>query len=115
MPRELERHLVVATIPAQTLAPVLAGERPGQFPLTGPLAEYGEWDLVSHSFEVRDDGTAILTAIFETRVRSGSRRQGGSSEAQREERREQRKQERVQRKQEREQRKKSRRQQRQGG
>jgi len=108
MPRELERHLVVASIPAQTLAPVLAGERPGQFPLMGPMAEYGEWDLVSHSFEVRDDGTAILTAIFETRVRSGSRPQGGSSEAQREERREQRKKERVQRK-------KTRRQQRQGG
>jgi hypothetical protein len=104
MPRELERHLVVASIPAQTLAPVLAGEHPGQFPLARSLADYGEWDIVSHSFEVREDGTAILTAIFETKVRrSGSRRQEGSSETQREERRQQRKEERQRRKEERRQ------------
>jgi hypothetical protein len=94
MPKELQRHLVVAPIPAQTPTPVLAGESPGQFPLAGPLAEYGEWDLVSHTFEVRDDGTAILTAVLETRVRSRGRQQEGSSEDSREERREQRKQER---------------------
>ena len=103
MPGERERHLVVAPIPAQTIAPVLAGERPGQFPLAGSLAEYSEWDLVSHSFEVCDDGKAILTAIFERSVRSGSGQQeeGSSSAAPREEHREQSKQERVQRKQER--------------
>jgi len=111
MPRQLERQLVVAPIPTQTLTPVLAGERPGQFPLEGPFAEYAEWDLVSHSFEVQDDGSAILTAIFETRVqRSGSRRQvEGSSEEPTEDRREQRRQERQRRKEE------ERRQQRRGG
>jgi hypothetical protein len=31
MPRELERHLVVELIPAEALAPVLAGEAPGAF------------------------------------------------------------------------------------
>jgi hypothetical protein len=109
MPKELQRHLVVAPIPAQTLTPVLAGESPGHFPLAGPFSEYGEWDLVSHTFEVRDDGSAILTAVFETRVRSRRRHEEGNSEAQREapniapreERREQRKQERMRRKQER--------------
>jgi hypothetical protein len=45
---------------------VLAGERPGQFPLAGPLAQYAEWDVVSHTFEIRDDGSAILTALLET-------------------------------------------------
>ncbi len=45
MPMKLQRHLVVAPIPAQTLTPVLAGEGVGQFPLAGPLAKYGEWDL----------------------------------------------------------------------
>ena len=100
MPKELQRHLVVVPMPAQTIGPVLAGERPGQFPLAGPLAEYGEWDLVSHTFEVRDDGTAILTAVLETRVRTGRRQQEGSSEESREERRERRKQERMRRKQE---------------
>jgi hypothetical protein len=104
MPNERERHLVVASIPAQTLAPVLARERPGQFPLAGPLAQYDEWDLVSHTFEVGDDGSAILPAVLETRVRSSRRRQqAGSSSgaASREEGKEQRKQERAQRKQER--------------
>jgi len=75
MPRELERHLVVAPISAEALAPALAGEGPRMFPLTGALAEYGDWDLVSHSLEVRDDGTAIFTAVFETKVRSGNHRQ----------------------------------------
>jgi hypothetical protein len=97
MPKELQRYLVVASIPAQTIAPALAGERPGQFPLGGPLAEYDQWDLVSHTFEVRDDGSAILTALLESRVRSSRRRQqegSSSGEASKEERREQRKQER---------------------
>jgi hypothetical protein len=118
MPNERERHLVVASIPAQTLAPVLAGERPGQFPLAGPLAQYDEWDLVSHTFEVGDDGSAILPAVLETRVRSSRRRQqagssssssSSSSAASREEGKEQRKQERMRRKQERAQRKQERR------
>jgi hypothetical protein len=119
MPNERERHLVVASIPAQSLAPVLAGERLGQFPLVGPLAHYAEWDVVSHTFEVVDDGSAILTAVLETRVRSSSRRrqQAGSSSSSSssssapssEERREQRTQERMQRKQERALRKQERR------
>jgi hypothetical protein len=79
MPRERERHLVVAPIPAQTIAPVLAGESPGRFPLAGPFSEYGEWDLVSHSFEIRDDGSALLTAVLETTVRSRRRQQEGNS------------------------------------
>ena len=65
--RELERHLVVEVMPADALAPVLAGERAGvQFPLGGDLAQYKDWTLVSHTFEVQADGTAIFTAIFET-------------------------------------------------
>jgi hypothetical protein len=70
MPKDLQRHLVVAPIPAQTIAAVLSGESPGQLPLVGLFAEYAEWDLVSHTFELREDGTAILTAVLESRVRS---------------------------------------------
>ena len=112
MPRELERHLVVAPISAEALAPALAGEGPRMFPLTGALAEYGDWDLVSHSLEVRDDGTAIFTAVFETKVRSGNHQQ--ASDAPKEERRRQREEKRQQRRQERQQRKEKRRQERQG-
>jgi hypothetical protein len=74
MPRELERHLVVERIPAQMLASVLTGEQPGRFPLDqGVVAEYSEWELVSHTFDVRDDDTALLTVIFETRARRAAR------------------------------------------
>jgi hypothetical protein len=70
MPRELVRHLVVELIPADALAPVLAGEGPRRFPLRGALEEeYANWELVSHSFEVRDDDTAVLAVIFEQRAR----------------------------------------------
>ena len=70
IPRELERHLVVELIPAEMLASVLSGEEPARFPLDqGVIAEYSEWDLISHTFNVRDDGTAVLAVIFETRAR----------------------------------------------
>jgi len=70
MPRELERHLVVEVIPAEMLASVISGEEPGRFPLDqGVIAEYGDWELVSHTFDVRNDGAAILAVIFETKAR----------------------------------------------
>jgi hypothetical protein len=70
MPRELERHLVVEVIPAEMLASVLSGEEPGRVPLDqGVIAEYGDWELVSHTFDVRNDGAAILAVIFETKAR----------------------------------------------
>jgi hypothetical protein len=33
------------------------------------IAEYGDWELVSHAFDVRNDGAAILAVIFETKAR----------------------------------------------
>ena len=70
MPRELERHLVVEVIPKEMLASTLTGEEPGRFPLDqGVIAEYSDWDLVSHTFSILNDGTAVLAVIFETRAR----------------------------------------------
>jgi hypothetical protein len=69
MPRELVRHLVVELIPADVLAPVLAGEGARRLPLAGGLQEYSDWELVSHTFNVRDDDTAVLAVIFEQRAR----------------------------------------------
>jgi hypothetical protein len=69
MPRELVRHLVVELVPAESLAPVLAREGPRRFPLAGSLEEYSDWELVSHTFNVRDDDTAVLAVIFEQRAR----------------------------------------------
>jgi hypothetical protein len=66
----LERHLVVEVVPSEMLSPVLNGEEPGSFPLDqGLIAEYGDWELVSHTFDVRDDGAGILAVIFETKAR----------------------------------------------
>jgi len=31
------------------------------------IAEYGDWELVSHTFDVRSDGSAILAVIVETK------------------------------------------------
>jgi hypothetical protein len=70
MPRELERHLVVEVIPKEMLASVLTGEEPGRFPLDqGVITEYSDWELVSHTFNVLNDGTAVLAVIFEARAR----------------------------------------------
>jgi hypothetical protein len=52
MPTELVRYLVVELIPAEALAPVLAGEGPKRFPLAGSLEEeYADWELVSHTLQ----------------------------------------------------------------
>jgi hypothetical protein len=48
---------------------VLAGEGPRRFPLAGGLVEYNDWELVSHTFTVRDDDTAVIAVIFEQRAR----------------------------------------------
>jgi hypothetical protein len=69
MPRELVRHLVLKLIPAEDLAPVLTGEESTSFPLEGSIGEYSEWDLVSHTFNLRNDDTAIVALIFEQKAR----------------------------------------------
>jgi hypothetical protein len=70
MPTELERHLVVEVVPAEMLASVLSGEEPGRFPLDqGVIAEYGDRKLVSRTFDIRDDGAAVLAVIPETKSR----------------------------------------------
>jgi hypothetical protein len=48
---------------------VLAGEGARRLPLAGGLQEYSDWELVSHTFNVRDDETAVLAVIFEQRAR----------------------------------------------
>jgi hypothetical protein len=69
IPRELVRHPVAELIPAEVLASVLAGKGARRLPLTGGLEEYSDWEPVSHTFDVRDDETAVLAVIFEQRAR----------------------------------------------
>ena len=63
------RHLVVELIPAEDLATVLAGEGPRSLPLEGQLQDYAEWDLVSHTFALRDDGSAVVALVLEQKAR----------------------------------------------
>ena len=58
-------------IPAEALAPVFHGEGPCRFPLADVPAEYSDWELVSHTFNVREDHTGALAIIFERRAQRG--------------------------------------------
>ena len=55
-------------ISAEALAPVFAEDRPVQVPLASVPAEYRNWKLVTHTFNIRDDHTAVLAIIFERRA-----------------------------------------------
>lgn len=60
-PANLERHLVMEWIPREHL---VSGVR--VFDLQGTVSEYmSDWTLVSHAFDVQEDGSALLTCIFE--------------------------------------------------
>jgi hypothetical protein len=66
----LERHLVVEVVPSEMLVSMLSGEEPGRFPLDqGLRTAYGDWELVSHTFDIRDDGAGMLAVIFKTEAR----------------------------------------------
>jgi hypothetical protein len=59
--REVERHLVLEWIPKEHL---LLGVC--LFDLKGTLSEYkSDWKLVSHAFDLQEDGSALLSCIFE--------------------------------------------------
>ncbi len=60
-PKNLERHLVMEWIPKEHL---VSGAR--VLDLKGTVSEYtSDWTLVSHAFDVQEDGSALLTCIFE--------------------------------------------------
>jgi hypothetical protein len=60
-PRKVERHLVIEWILKEHLS---LGAR--VFDLQGTLSEYkSDWELVSHAFDVQEDGSARLTCILE--------------------------------------------------
>lgn len=60
-PANLERHLVMEWILREHL---VSGVR--VFDLQGTVSEYmSDWTLVSHAFDVQEDGSALLTCIFE--------------------------------------------------
>jgi hypothetical protein len=60
-PRDVERHLVVEWIPKENL---LLGAR--VFDLQGTLSGYkSDWKVVSHAFDIQEDGSALFTCILE--------------------------------------------------
>jgi hypothetical protein len=70
MPSELERQVVVEVIPKEIAGLRVNRGKPGRFPLDqGVIAECSHKELVSHTFNVLNDGSAGLAVIFETRAR----------------------------------------------
>jgi hypothetical protein len=60
-PANLERHLVMEWILREHL---VSGVR--VFDLQCTVSEYtSDWTLVSHAFDFQEDGSALLTCIFE--------------------------------------------------
>ncbi len=61
IPLDVERNLIVEEIPRENL--LLAA---GVFDLKGTLAQYkSDWRIVSHTFDIREDGSALLTCLLE--------------------------------------------------
>jgi hypothetical protein len=60
-PRDIERHLLVEWIPKENLSLGIC-----VFDLTRTLSEYkSDWRVVSHAFEIQEDGSALLTCLLE--------------------------------------------------
>ena len=65
--RETERRLVVELIDRNRIAPTLEGEGAAYMTMGGGPAEYrrGGWKVVSHTFELFEDGSALFTYLLE--------------------------------------------------
>jgi hypothetical protein len=60
-PHGVERNLIVQQIPRESLSMAA-----GAFDLSGALAHYkSDWRVVSHTFVLQEDGSALLTCILE--------------------------------------------------
>ena len=60
-PRDVERHLIVEWIPKENLSLGTC-----VFDLGGTLSLYkNDWKVVSHAFDIQEDGGALLTCILE--------------------------------------------------
>ena len=68
---EAERALAVERVPKGKLAATLAGEETAVFELSEAQVLYAKaagWSLVSHTFEVQADGSAVLSLMFGRRA-----------------------------------------------
>jgi hypothetical protein len=67
---DADRVLWVEALSREQLAPVLAGEGAGEFELGGANLTFplGEWTLASHTFDIQENGSAIISAIYERRL-----------------------------------------------
>ena len=66
---DADRVLTVELLSRERLAPVLAGEGAGHYGLGGTDSTFplGEWTLASHTLGIQEDGSAIISMIFERR------------------------------------------------
>ena len=66
---DADRVLSVELLSRQQLAPVLAREGAMDLGMRGANLTFPleEWTLASHTFDIQEDGSAILSAIYERR------------------------------------------------
>jgi hypothetical protein len=72
----VERNLIIVLLEAVQLAPVLSGEDAALIPIGGAQVGGAEdrfkpedgWRLISHTLTFRDEGSAILSLLFERSV-----------------------------------------------
>lgn len=64
---DTDRVLWVEILSREQLAPVLAGEGAGHFGLGGADSTFPveDWTLVSHTLDIQEDGSAILSVVYE--------------------------------------------------
>ncbi len=70
---EVERALAMERVPKRKLAATLAGEGTAVFELSEAQVLYAKadgWSLVSHTFEMQADGSAVLSLMFERKASS---------------------------------------------
>jgi hypothetical protein len=77
---DVERNLIIVLLEAVQLAPILSGEDAALIPIGAAQVGGAEdrfkpedgWCLISHTLTFREDGSAILSLLFERHVSSAA-------------------------------------------
>lgn len=63
---DIDRVLVVERVPSENLERTRAGGSVDVVQLGGIVSQFkSDWRMVSHTFAMQDDGSALLTYLFE--------------------------------------------------
>ncbi len=68
---QMERVLWVELVPKERVGATLSGEGASQLSLGGFSEQFlreDGWEIVSHTFEIREGDSAVLTLLFEREI-----------------------------------------------